>query len=102
MRDAGHGRRLDLAWDPVDILMFVNQLAVPRAGHAGLMPSGEEKRTPLLVPRGTAIVAALQCNAVRCLFRAGLGCLWWVRRARLYSASCSNWFQPQRTVGASR
>ncbi|MGW1169696.1 hypothetical protein [Streptomyces sp. NPDC002550] len=53
---AGH---LDPAWDPVDILMSVNQLAMPWAGQADLMPANEEQRTPFLAARA-AIVTAVQ------------------------------------------
>ncbi|MEV6202494.1 TetR family transcriptional regulator [Streptomyces sp. NPDC051771] len=56
-QQAGH---LDPAWDPVDILMFVNQLAMSWAGQADLMPGGEKERASFLAARRAAIVTAVQ------------------------------------------
>lgn len=60
LRRAQQAGRLDPAWDPVDILMFVNQLAMSWAGQDDLLPRGEKLRTPFLLARRAAIVAAVQ------------------------------------------
>ncbi|MFI6874411.1 TetR family transcriptional regulator [Streptomyces sp. NPDC050400] len=54
---AGH---LDPAWDPADILMFVNQLAMSWAGQSDLLPSDEKERAAFLTARRAAIVAAVE------------------------------------------
>ncbi|GAA4991837.1 hypothetical protein [Kitasatospora paranensis] len=54
---SGH---LDPAWDPADILMFVNQLAIARVGQSDLLPADAAERTAFLSARRAAIVAAVQ------------------------------------------
>jgi AcrR family transcriptional regulator len=54
---AGH---LDPAWDPGDILMFVNQLAMSWVGQSDLMPADDEERAAFRSARRAAIVAAVQ------------------------------------------
>ncbi|MER7681427.1 TetR family transcriptional regulator [Streptomyces sp. NPDC096934] len=54
---AGH---LDPVWSPVDILMFVSQLAMAWAGQTDLLPADEEQRVAFLGARRAAIVAAVQ------------------------------------------
>ncbi|MER7539051.1 hypothetical protein ABTX77_30335 [Streptomyces sp. NPDC097704] len=60
LRDAQKTGHLDPAWDPVDILMFVNQLAMSWAGQTDLVPTDETQRAPFLSARRAAIVAAVQ------------------------------------------
>ncbi|MFE6962919.1 TetR family transcriptional regulator [Streptomyces sp. NPDC057696] len=60
LRDAQMAGHLDPAWDPADILMFVNQLAMSWAGQADLMPADEQERARFLSERRAAIVAAVQ------------------------------------------
>ncbi|MFE0672260.1 TetR family transcriptional regulator [Streptomyces sp. NPDC058867] len=54
---AGH---LDPAWDPADILVFVNQLAMSWAGQTDLVPGDEIERARFLSARRAAIVTAVQ------------------------------------------
>lgn len=51
------GRPLDPAWDPVDILMFVNQLAMSWAGQAYMRLAGERGRAAFLSARRAVILA---------------------------------------------
>ncbi|WP_151774301.1 TetR family transcriptional regulator [Streptomyces abyssomicinicus] len=60
LREAQKAGHLDPAWDPADILMFVNQLAMSWAGQADLLPSGEKQRAAFLAARREAIVTAVQ------------------------------------------
>ncbi|MGW3735218.1 hypothetical protein [Streptomyces sp. NPDC005148] len=60
LRDAQKTGHLDPAWDPVDILMFVNQLAMSWAGQADLMPADEEERATFMTARRAFIVSAVQ------------------------------------------
>ncbi|MFJ3667457.1 TetR family transcriptional regulator [Streptomyces sp. NPDC090106] len=60
LRDAQRAGHLDPAWDPADILMFVNQLAMAWAGQTDLLPTGRDERTTFLAARRAAIVAAVQ------------------------------------------
>ncbi|MER8039812.1 TetR family transcriptional regulator [Streptomyces hydrogenans] len=60
LREAQKAGHLDPAWDPVDILMFVNQLAMSWAGQADLLPPGQKERTAFLTARRAAIVTAVQ------------------------------------------
>ncbi|MFE3060441.1 TetR family transcriptional regulator [Nocardia sp. NPDC059239] len=60
LRRAQRDGHLDPTWDPADILMFVNQLAMSWAGHPSLTrpatPAGQEQFT---ADRRAAIVAAV-------------------------------------------
>ncbi|MFC9328440.1 TetR family transcriptional regulator [Kitasatospora sp. NPDC057015] len=60
LRDAQRAGRLDPAWDPADVLVFVNQLAMSWVGQADLLPADEEARASFLAARRAAIVAAVQ------------------------------------------
>nr|WP_275408654.1 hypothetical protein [Streptomyces sp. SID9124] len=60
LREAQKTGHLAPEWDPVDILMFVNQLAMSWAGRGDLLPAGEQERAAFLAARRTAIVAAVQ------------------------------------------
>ncbi|MGW0855541.1 TetR family transcriptional regulator [Streptomyces sp. NPDC002690] len=56
-QEAGH---LDPVWDPADILMFVNQLAMSWVGQPDLTPTDPDERAAFLAARRAAIVAAVQ------------------------------------------
>jgi AcrR family transcriptional regulator len=56
-QDAGH---LDRAWDPRDILVFVNQIAMSWVALPDLAPTDDEDRDAFMAARRTAIVAAVQ------------------------------------------
>ncbi|MFI6493783.1 TetR family transcriptional regulator [Streptomyces sp. NPDC050564] len=57
-QEAGH---LDPAWDPIDILVFVNQIAMSWAGQLDLVQAAADQvRDPSLAARRAAIVAAVQ------------------------------------------
>lgn len=60
LRDAQKAGYLDPAWDPADILVFVNQLAMSWAGQTDLLPADEEARSTFLADRRAAIVGAVQ------------------------------------------
>ncbi|MFF4448320.1 hypothetical protein [Streptomyces sp. NPDC001502] len=62
LREAQKAGHLDPAWDwdPVDILMFVNQLATSWAGQTDLLPADQEQRISFAAARRTAIAAAVQ------------------------------------------
>ncbi|MPY30773.1 TetR/AcrR family transcriptional regulator [Streptomyces adustus] len=60
LRNAQKAGHLDPAWDPADILVFVNQLAMSWAGQTDLMPADETERVRFLSARRAAIVAAVQ------------------------------------------
>ena len=55
IREAQRSGLLDSAWDPLDVLMLVNQIATMWVAHPTLIPSGEG-----LAERRAAIVAAVQ------------------------------------------
>lgn len=50
---------LDASWHPLDILVFVNQLATAWADQPGLPPAGSKERDKFLAERRAAIVAAV-------------------------------------------
>lgn len=50
---------LDASWHPLDILVFVNQLATAWADQPGLPPAGSKERDTFLAARRAAIVAAV-------------------------------------------
>lgn len=58
LRKAQAAGLLDSTWDPVDILMFVNQIAMSWAGQADLVPADD--REAFLAGRRAAIVEAVQ------------------------------------------
>ncbi|SEO52788.1 TetR family transcriptional regulator [Actinacidiphila rubida] len=68
LRRAQQVGQLDTAWEPIDILMFVNQIAMAWAAQPDLLPPGHEERTAFLAARRAAIVAT-----VACLFPAHAG-----------------------------
>jgi AcrR family transcriptional regulator len=55
-QEAGH---LDPTWDPMDILVFLNQIAMSWAGQSGLFPVGDDPDA-FMAARRAAIVAAVQ------------------------------------------
>ncbi|MEV6699497.1 TetR family transcriptional regulator [Streptomyces sp. NPDC051453] len=53
--------QLDAAWDPVDVLVFVNQIAMSWAGQLDLVEAaGDHVRDPSVAARRAAVVAAVQ------------------------------------------
>ncbi|MFI6407250.1 hypothetical protein [Streptomyces sp. NPDC050548] len=57
-QDAGH---LDPAWDPVDILVFVNQIAMAWSGRLDLVDAAaDQARDPSPAARRAAVVTAVQ------------------------------------------
>ncbi|MFI5628679.1 hypothetical protein ACIA8E_04670 [Streptomyces sp. NPDC051664] len=54
--------QLDTAWDPIDILVLVNQIAMARAGQLDLVDAaGDQLRgTPLAARHAAVVVAAVQ------------------------------------------
>ncbi|MFD4231270.1 TetR family transcriptional regulator [Streptomyces sp. NPDC058545] len=60
LRSAQKAGHLDPAWDPADVLMFVNQLAMAWVGQSDLMPVDEDERARFLSARRAAIVEAVQ------------------------------------------
>ncbi|MGW3949417.1 TetR family transcriptional regulator [Streptomyces sp. NPDC004752] len=69
LREAQEAGHLDPAWDPIDILVFVNQIAMSWAGQLDLVQAvADHVRDPSLAARRTAVVAAVQR-----LFPAGAG-----------------------------
>ncbi|MFG2949970.1 TetR family transcriptional regulator [Streptomyces adustus] len=60
VRDAQEAGQLDAGWDPVDILVFVSQLAMAWAAQPDLLPPHGDERTTFLAARRAAIVAAVE------------------------------------------
>ncbi|MFF2131770.1 hypothetical protein ACFVW1_41740 [Streptomyces olivochromogenes] len=61
LRKAQEAGRLDPAWDPIDILVFVNQIAMAWAGQLDLVDAAADQvRDPSLAARRAAVVAAVQ------------------------------------------
>ncbi|MGX9885402.1 TetR family transcriptional regulator [Streptomyces sp. NPDC002276] len=57
-QDAGH---LDPVWDPIDILVFVNQIAMAWSGQLDLVDAaGDQVRDPSPAARRAAVVTAVQ------------------------------------------
>ncbi|MFE7332938.1 TetR family transcriptional regulator [Streptomyces sp. NPDC057565] len=56
-QDAGH---LDPAWDPLDILVFVNQIATSWADQAALADTSSPEQAQHLAARRAAIVTAVE------------------------------------------
>lgn len=59
LRRAQRAGDLDPAWDPLDVLVFVNQLAMSWAGH-DLAPVPEAERAAFLAARRRAVTDAVQ------------------------------------------
>jgi len=68
LRKAQEVGQLDPAWDPLDILVFVNQMAMSWAAQPDLAPTADEERAPFMAARRAVIVAA-----VRLLFPSAVG-----------------------------
>ncbi|MEV6966026.1 TetR family transcriptional regulator [Hamadaea sp. NPDC051192] len=60
LRQAQEAGQLHTGWDPMDVLMFVNQLAMSWAGNPALVTVPEGDRDAFLADRRAAIVAAVQ------------------------------------------
>lgn len=60
LRQAQKAGHLEPAWDPADILAFVNQLATSWVGQSDQLPAAEDERAAFLDARRAAIVAAVQ------------------------------------------
>ena len=60
LRDAQLAGSLDPAWDPLDILVLVNRIAMSWAAQPEMAPRDEELRSAFLTDRRAAIVAAVQ------------------------------------------
>lgn len=60
LRRAQQDGLLDPSWDPLDILVFVNQLAMAWADQPGLPSNESGERDQFLADRRAAIVAAVQ------------------------------------------
>ncbi|GLW75023.1 TetR family transcriptional regulator [Kitasatospora phosalacinea] len=56
-QQAGH---LDPSWDPLDVLVLLNQLATAWAGQSEFLPADEEQRAAFLADRRAAVVRAVQ------------------------------------------
>lgn len=57
-QEAGH---LDPSWDPIDVLVFVNQIAMAWAGQLDLVDvAADQVRDPSLAARRAAVIAAVQ------------------------------------------
>ncbi|MER7837427.1 TetR family transcriptional regulator [Streptomyces sp. NPDC096040] len=60
LRDAQEAGQLNAGWDPVDILVFVHQIATAWAAQPDLLPPHDEDRATFLAARRAAIVAAVE------------------------------------------
>jgi AcrR family transcriptional regulator len=60
LRDAQEAGQLDAHWDPVDILVFVHQIATAWAAQPDLLPPSDEGRDTFLAARRTAIITAVE------------------------------------------
>ncbi|MFD9426262.1 MULTISPECIES: TetR family transcriptional regulator [unclassified Streptomyces] len=60
VRDTQEAGQLDADWDPVDILVFVHQIATAWAAQPDLLPPHGEDRAAFLTARRAAIVAAVE------------------------------------------
>jgi AcrR family transcriptional regulator len=59
LREAQEAGRLDADWDPVDILVFVHQIATAWVAQPDLLPPREEDRATFLAARRAAIITAV-------------------------------------------
>ncbi|MEU6404385.1 TetR family transcriptional regulator [Streptomyces sp. NPDC046985] len=60
VRDAQEAGRLDAGWDPVDVVVFVSQLAMAWAAQPDLLPPPGDGRAAFLAARRAAVVAAVE------------------------------------------
>ena len=60
LRQAQQAGRLDSTFEPIDILILVNQIAMAWAGQGDLLPPGDEARAAFLADRRAAVVAAVE------------------------------------------
>lgn len=60
LRKAQAAGQLDSGWDPMDILVFVNRLAMSWASQHDLLPADSDDRDTFMAARRSAIVAAVQ------------------------------------------
>ncbi|MGX1907372.1 TetR family transcriptional regulator [Streptomyces phaeochromogenes] len=60
LRQAQEAGRLDAHWDPVDILVFVHQIATAWAAQPDLLPPSGEDRATFLTARRAAIITAVE------------------------------------------
>ena len=60
LRQAQETGRLDAHWDPVDILVFVHQIATAWAAQPDLLPTDDEGRATFLAARRAAIITAVE------------------------------------------
>jgi AcrR family transcriptional regulator len=60
LRDAQKSGLLDPAWDPVDVLALLNQIAWTWAGQPELLPEDPERRATFLRERRNTAVTAVQ------------------------------------------
>jgi AcrR family transcriptional regulator len=60
LRQAQEAGRLDPAWDPLDVLVLVNRIAMSWAAQPDLAPTAGEERDSFLAARRAAIVAAVE------------------------------------------
>ncbi|WP_329438225.1 TetR family transcriptional regulator [Streptomyces canus] len=60
LREAQEASRLDADWDPVDILVFVHQIATAWAAQPDLLPPNDEGRATFLAARRAAIITAVE------------------------------------------
>lgn len=60
LRQAQQAGQLDSAWDPLDILVLVNQIAMSWAAQPDLIPAADQEHGSFMTARRAAIVAAVQ------------------------------------------
>lgn len=60
LRQAQQAGQLDSAWDPLDILVLVNQIAMSWAAQPDLAPAAGQECDSFMATRRAAIVAAVQ------------------------------------------
>jgi len=62
LREAQRAGRLDAAWDPVDVLALVNQIATTWAAQTEIgAAAAEQAADPSLAARRAAVVTAVEC-----------------------------------------
>jgi len=60
LRDAQKSGLLDPAWDPLDVLVLLDQIALAWAGQPDLLPEDPERRAAFLQERRAVAVATVQ------------------------------------------